>query len=822
MLLAQFTDLMILVLLVAAVISGVVGDIKDTLVIALIILVNAVIGFTQEFRAERALSALRNLVPARALVVREGRHIEIPVAEIVPGDVVVIEAGNQVPADLRLTDGKQIRISEATLTGESVPVEKFTEAIETADLPIGDRRNLAFKGTTVTYGLGRGIAVATGAHTELGKLAGLLGTGVETRTPLQQRLTQFGKRLALVVIAICAVIFATGLARGEPAVLMFLTAVSLAVAAIPEALPATVTIALAVGARNMAERNALVRRLAAVETLGSVTFICADKTGTLTRNEMQVDIICTAEGSKRQPDLIPDAEPWASLLAAMALNNDAHQAEDGSFFGDPTEVALKRAAAEQGISLRELTDRIPRLAEFAFDSVRKRMTTIHPAETGWIAYVKGAPEAVIDRCTGVAHANGHQPIDKAKWLADAERMAGDGLRVLAIAERRLDAMPESAKPGEVEQALSLLGLVGLVDPPRPEAVDAVRSCQTAGITPVMVTGDHPATARAIALRLGMLEGGSSVVSGVELGAMSDHELADQITAIRVYARVDPAQKIRVVEALQARGEFVAMTGDGVNDAPALKRADIGVAMGKTGTDVAREAASLVLLDDNFATIIAAVREGRRIYDNIRKVIKFIMTGNSAEIWTIFLAPFLGLPIPLLPIHILWINLVTDGLPALAMATEPEERGLMHRPPRPPGESVFAGGMWQHMVWVGLLIGGISLLTQAYAIGIGSPRSQTMVLTVLTVAQLVHVLAIRSDRVSLFRLGLFSNIPLLGAVVLTFVLQMAVIYVPALNPILNTDPLAANELLFCIGISLIVFIAVEAEKWLVRSGRLRRA
>jgi len=537
---------------------------------------------------------------------------------------------------------------------------------------------------------------------------------------------------------------------------------------------------------------------------------------------MQVDIICTAEGSKRQPNLIPDAEPWASLLAAMALNNDAHQAEDGSFFGDPTEVALKRAAAEQGINLRELTDRVPRLAEFAFDSVRKRMTTIHPAETGWIAYVKGAPEAVIDGCTGVVSANGHQPIDKAKWLADAERMAGDGLRVLAIAERRLDAMPESAEPGEVEQALSLLGLVGLVDPPRPEAVDAVRSCQTAGITAVMVTGDHPATARAIALRLGMLEGGGSVVSGVELGAMSDHDLADQITSIRVYARVDPAQKIRVVEALQARGEFVAMTGDGVNDAPALKRADIGVAMGKAGTDVAREAASLVLLDDNFATIIAAVREGRRIYDNIRKVIKFIMTGNSAEIWTIFLAPFLGLPIPLLPIHILWINLVTDGLPALAMATEPEERGLMHRPPRPPGESVFAGGMWQHMVWVGLLIGGISLLTQAYAIGIGSPRSQTMVLTVLTVAQLVHVLAIRSDRVSLFRLGLFSNIPLLGAVVLTFVLQMAVIYVPALNPILNTDPLAASELLFCIGISLIVFIAVEAEKWLVRSGRLRRA
>ncbi len=821
MFIGQFTDFMILVLIAAAVISGIVGDVKDTLVIVAIVVVNAIIGFTQEFRAEKALSSLKRLVPEQAVVVRDGRHVEVRAAEIVPGDVVVLEAGNQVPADLRLIDARQVRIGEAALTGESVPVDKGVEALVGDNLPLGDRRNMAYKGTTVTYGRGRGIAVATGMATELGKVAELLDTGLDTQTPLQQRLAQFGKWLALVILAICAVIFAAGLLRGEPADLMFLTAVSLAVAAIPEALPATVTIALAFGARKMAELNALVRRLAAVETLGSVTFICSDKTGTLTRNEMQVDEIVTAEGTHRQPNPKVWGEPWASLFAAAALNNDAHAGEDGAYFGDPTEVALSEAALGQGLDLAELTARFPRAGELVFDSDRKRMTTIHPFDGAYVAYTKGAPEAVIGSCTAVLTAEGRDAIDARLWLAEAERMAEQGLRVLAVAERHWPALPETGEADAVESDLVLLGLIGIIDPPRPEAADAVRLCQSAGITPVMITGDHPATASAIAVRLGIMERGDAVVAGAELAAMSDEEFGRCLAGTRVFARVDPAQKIRVVEALQRRGEFVAVTGDGVNDAPALNRADIGVAMGKIGTDVAREVSGLVLLDDNFATIVAAVREGRRIYDNLRKVIKYIMTGNAGEIWAIFLAPFLGLPIPLLPIQILWVNLVTDGLPALAMTAEPEERNIMQRPPRPPQESVFAGGMWQHMVWVGLLIGGLTLSAQAYALQGGLEHWQTIAFTVLTFAQAVHVLVIRSDRLSLFQQGLLSNAPMLGAVGVVFALQLVIIYVPALNPIFNTAPLTAGELAFAVGMALIVFVAVEAEKWLVRTGRIRR-
>jgi Ca2+-transporting ATPase len=821
MIVSQFADFMILVLMAAAAISGVVGDVKDTVVIVAIVVVNAVIGFTQEFRAEKALSSLKQLVPEQAVVVRDGRHVEVRAAEIVPGDVVVLEAGAQVPADLRLTDARQVRIGEAALTGESVPVDKGVDALVGDDLPLGDRRNMAYKGTTVTYGRGRGIAVATGMATELGKVAELLDAGLDTQTPLQQRLAQFGKWLALVILAICAVIFAAGLLRGEPAVLMFLTAVSLAVAAIPEALPATVTIALAFGARKMADLNALVRRLSAVETLGSVTFICSDKTGTLTRNEMQVDEIVTAEGTHRQPHLKVWGEPWVSLFAAAALNNDAHAGEDGAYFGDPTEVALSEAALAQGLDLADLSARFPRAGELVFDSDRKRMTTIHPSDGGYVAYTKGAPEAVIGRCTAMLTAEGRDAIDARSWLAEAERMAEQGLRVLAVAERHWPGLPQTGEADAVESDLVLLGLIGIIDPPRPEALEAVRLCQSAGITPVMITGDHPATARAIAVRLGIMERNAPVVAGAELAVMPDAALGRCLADTRVFARVDPAQKIRVVEALQKRGEFVAVTGDGVNDAPALNRADIGVAMGKIGTDVAREVSGLVLLDDNFATIVAAVREGRRIYDNLRKVIKYIMTGNAGEIWTIFLAPFLGLPIPLLPIQILWVNLVTDGLPALAMTAEPEERNIMQRPPRPPQESAFAGGVWQHMLWVGGMIGGVTLAAQAYAIGSGSPDWQTIAFTVLTFAQGFQALAIRSDRLSLFQQGLLSNTPMLGAVGLIFVLQLVIIYVPALNPIFNTTPLTAGELAFAVGMAAIVFVALEAEKWLVRVGLIRR-
>ncbi len=819
MLLDQFTDFMILVLLAAALVSGAIGEVKDTLAILVIVVLNAVIGFVQEYRAERAMAALKQMAAGSARVVRGGDILAVATADLVPGDIVLLEAGNVVPADLRLIEIAQLRIDEALLTGESVPVEKICAALPSADLPLGDRRNIAHKGATATSGRARGIVVATGMTTELGKIATLLDTGVEPRTPLQKRLAVFGRRLGLGVIAICIVVFAFGLLRGEPPLLLFLTAVSLAVAAIPEALPAVVTISLAFGATKLAKQHALIRRLPAVETLGSVTCICSDKTGTLTLNRMHVVEVHCAGAATRDWKAAADGEPFRSLFTALALSNDATRARGGRVTGDPTETALFHAAADAGFDKSVLEATAPRVLELPFDSERKRMTTLHRSGAGAVAYTKGAPESVLPRCTTMAGAGDGETMSCASILAAAERMAAEGLRVLAVAQRDWPAVPADAAPDAVEADLEFVGLVGLIDPPRREARDAVGICVTAGITPVMITGDHPATARAIAGELGILRPGGRVMTGAELAQLGDEAFAHEVAAIRVYARVDPAQKIRIVEALQRRGEFVAMTGDGVNDAPALRRADIGVAMGKGGTDVAREASSLVLLDDNFATIVGAVREGRRIFDNIRKFIRFVMTGNSGEIWTIFLAPFLGLPIPLLPIHILWVNLVTDGLPGLALAAEPEEKGIMRRPPRPPQESVFAHGMWQHMLWVGLLIGGLTLLAQAVAIAAGSAHWRTMAFTVLTLAQLAHVLAIRSERESLFRQGITSNLPLLGAVVFTFALQMAVIYVPFMNAALNTDPLTPAELAFSLALPTVVFFAVEAEKWLVRRGRL---
>lgn len=799
-LLGQFTDVMILVLIGAAVVSGLVGDLQDTLAIIAIVVLNGVIGFVQEYRAERALAALKQLAAATALVLRDGERRTLPAGELVPGDIVLIEAGNVVPADLRLIEAAQLKLGEAALTGESVPVTKEAAALADADLPLGDRRNMAFKGTIVANGRGRGLVVGTGVATELGRIAATLAGAGDVRTPLQLRLAQFGRRLVLAALAICAVIFAAGLLRGEDPLLMLLTAMSVAVAAVPEALPAVVTILLALGARRMVQHNALVRRLPAVETLGSVTYICADKTGTLTRNEMRVEAYSDAPGT--------------ALFTAMAQCSDAQLGAVRQWIGDPTEVALGMAAADAGYDRHELDQAAPRIAELPFDSERKRMTTLHRQAQGVTAYSKGAPESLLPRCAA-------GPREQA--LAAADRMAADGLRVLAFAVRQWPQLPASMAADDVETDLTFLGLVGLIDAPRPEAITAVAECRSAGITPVMITGDHPATARAVARRTGIVgEGDVEVLTGMDLATLDEPALVEQIGRVRVYARVDPAQKIRIVRALQATGAFVAMTGDGVNDAPALRQAEIGVAMGRTGTDVAREAASLVLLDDNFATIVAAVREGRRIFDNIRKFIRYAMTTNAAEIWTILLAPLLGLPLPLLPVHILWINLVTDGLPGLALAAEPAERDIMRRPPRPPRESIFAHGMWQHMIWAGLAMAGLAIFAQAYAIHIASAHWQTMVFTVLTLAQMGHALAIRSERQSLFQQGLFSNLPLLGAVALTFLLQMATIYLPFLNPIFHTAPLTAAELVFCLALSGAIFVLVEVEKWLARRGRIYAA
>ncbi len=589
-----------------------------------------------------------------------------------------------------------------------------------------------------------------------------------------------------------------------------------------------VTVLLALGARRMVAVHALVRRLPSVETLGSVTTICSDKTGTLTQNRMHAELLL-AQGRHWAPgDPLP-GPVHAEALRAAALCNDAmhqHPHQDASedapgaiegpapalWHGDPTETALVLAARAGGLDKAALDRTAPRIQEQPFDSVRKRMTTFHKEGYGFVAYTKGAPESVLPRCSAQWTPDGPAALDAAQAMQAAATLAAQGLRVMALARRSHVRLPDTNALETVENDLQLLGLIALIDPPRPEATAAVHDCIAAGITPVMITGDHPATARAIAHRLGIVQSADApVLTGADLARLEDAALRERVQQVRVYARVDPAQKIRIVEALQARGHFVAMTGDGVNDAPALRRADIGVSMGKGGTDVAREASSLVLLDDNFATIVAAVKEGRRIYDNIRKFVRYAMTGNSGEIWTIFLAPMLLLPIPLLPIHILWVNLVTDGLPGLALAAEPAERGIMQRPPRPPHESLFAQGMWQHILGMGLLIGGLCLAVQAWALHTGHAHWQTMVFTVLTLGQMAHVMAIRSESEPLWRLGLASNRPLLGAVLLTFVLQMATIYVPFLNPIFRTAPLSPGELGICLAAAMVVYGAVELEK-----------
>ncbi len=815
MLASQFTDFMILVLIAAAVIAGIVGEPQDSIAIVVIVFLNGIIGFVQEYRAERAMAALKMMASPQARVIRDGQPSLVDARELVPGDLVELEAGNITPADLRLTELSAFKIDESALTGESQPVEKRLAQLRETDLPLGDRLNLAYKGTVATYGRARGLVVATGMQTELGKIATLL-SGESGKTPLQKRLARFGQHLALVVLAICAIIFVVGWLRGEPPLVMLLTAVSLAVAAIPEALPAVVTISLALGAARMVKQNALIRRLPAVETLGSVTYICSDKTGTLTQNRMQVDCV-QAGGETRSALTETDAAPWRELGLAMVLCNDAVVNAVGTLTGDPTETALLEAARSAGFDQAALRAPLPRLADLPFDSDRARMSTLHREGDGVLMLVKGAPEGLLPLCVDRQGADGTTPIDQAALQDAAERLAAQGMRVLAFALKRLPQMPDALDPVALESGLTFIGLAGLIDPPRPEAAESVAACKAAGIIPVMITGDHPATARAIASRLGIIEDGGKVLTGSELARLSLPEFEREVESVRVYARINPEQKIKIVRALQDKGEFVAMTGDGVNDAPALKMADIGVAMGKGGTDVAREAAHMTLLDDNFATIVTAVREGRRIFDNIRKFVKYTMTSNSGEIWTIFLAPFLGLPIPLLPIHILWINLVTDGLPGLALAGERAERNLMQRPPRPPKESIFAHGMWQHILWVGLLMGGVSLLTQAWAIHTGSAHWQSMVFTVLTLSQLGHVLAIRSERDSLFTQGVLSNRLLIGALLLTFALQMAVLYVPWLNPIFRTEPLSLGELGACLALSSVVFIGVEIEKALVRRG-----
>ncbi|QDT29401.1 Calcium-transporting ATPase 1 [Gimesia panareensis] len=830
MFLDQFKDFMILVLIAAAVISGIIGEPADTIAITVIVLLNAILGFVQEYRAEKAMAALKKMAAPSANVIREDNVETVPVSQLVPGDRVILEAGNIVPADLRLTEAVQLQIDEAALTGESLPVEKITRVIPDEDLPLGDRKNLAFKGTLITKGRGQGVVTETGMQTQLGQIATLLQDQEEGRTPLQKRLAAFGQKLAYAIFAICIIVFVAGLLRGEPPLLMLLTAISLAVAAIPEALPAVITISLALGARKLVKQHALIRKLPAVETLGSVSYICTDKTGTLTQNRMTVEKVYL-NGELVSTDELPatDAESTTEqslaekphtelLLCALSLCNDTRLDNADEVIGDPTETALFELAREKGFLRAPLEGAFPRLAEIPFDAERKLMTTFHPWNEGQVVSItKGAAEEIVARSTHVHSPTEPSAIDRDTVLDHAEQIAGNGLRTLGFGLRIWDSVPETLNPEEVESELTLAGMIGMLDPPRPEAAESVALCRSAGIHPVMITGDHPLTAEVIARRVGIIgeHDAGAVITGRQLEQLSLEELENRIEKIRVYARVSPQQKLKIVQALQDRGHYVAMTGDGVNDAPALKRADIGVAMGITGTDVSKEAAHMILLDDNFATIVKTVKEGRRIFDNIRKFIKYTMTSNLGEIWTIFLAPLLGLPIPLLPIHILWINLVTDGVPGLALTAEPGEKNLMQRPPRDPKENIFAHGLGAQMIWVGLLMGAVCLFTQAWFIDRSQTHWQTMVFTVLCLSQMGNVLAIRSERESFFSQGPLSNKPLFAAVLLTFILQMATIYVPVLNTVFKTAPLTAGELAVTLALSSIVFLAVEVEKALKR-------
>ena len=809
MLLAQFKDVMILILLAAAIIAGIVGDLTDTIVILVIVLLNAFLGFFQEYRAEKAMQALKQMAVTQARVIRDGSITWLSATELVPGDIVLLEAGNAVPADLRIFESKNLKIEEAALTGESHAVDKITHALEANDLPIGDKKNMAFKGTFVAYGRGTGIVITTGMQTELGRIAKMLQED-ETLTPLQQRMASFGKKLSVMVLFLCVIFFITGWLRGEDIAKMVLTSISLAVAAIPEALPAVITISLALAARRMIKFNSLIRKLPAVETLGSVTYICTDKTGTLTKNKMHVEeLFVNGELYERNAIVtISQQEEVMLLLKAFALNNDAVEDNEHQLKGDSTEVALMEVAREQNIQPHKW----PRLEEIAFDSERKMMTTFHAHENKFISFTKGAPDILLHRCENV---------DVIKLQQQVDDMAAKGYRVLGFACRHWDELPDNPDSENHEHGLQFLGLTSIIDPPRDEVIDAVAQCKTAGIVPVMITGDHPLTAKTIAERIGILSNEKDIViTGQQLTALDNDSFLAKVEKIKVYARVSPEQKLQIVKTLQEKGHYVAMTGDGVNDAPSLKRANIGIAMGITGTDVSKEAAHMILLDDNFSTIVKAVKEGRRIYDNILKFIKYMMTTNSGELWTLLLGPIIGLPVALLPIHILWINLVSDGLPAIALSYEKAEKDIMSRSPRPPQQSVFANGRGLHMIWVGMLMAGIALSIQAWSIANGL-HWQTMVFNVLCLSQLGHVMAIRSENQSLFSSGIFSNKPLIGAVILALLLQLVITYTAFLQPIFQTESLTLNEFIIVGAASSIVFFAVEIEK-LIRRKRKNKS
>ncbi len=828
-LLAQFKNVLVLVLLGATALSAFMGHGLEAIVIAVIVLFAVGLGFVQEYRAERAIEALREMAAPTATVVRGGEEQEVATRDLVPGDIILLNAGDRVPADARLIESFSLKIEESALTGESLAVEKHTRALE-GDLGVGDRANMAMAGTAVAYGRGRGAVTATAMETEFGKIARLLQSVETTDTPLQQNLDKVGKVLARAGLVVVAGVVALGLFRGQPFFDLLLFGIALAVAVVPEALPAVVTISLALGVRRMIKRNALIRRLPAVETLGSVSIICSDKTGTLTRDEMTLRRIVVAgetfdvTGAGYEPkgaflrngQEVEPTEALRELLQAADLDSDARlvQGDNWTIQGDPTEGALVVAAAKAGLDKAALDEQFPRVGEIPFTSETKRMTTLHQMPEGVVAYSKGAPEVLLDLCARRRTAAGEEPLDDAgrrEILEAARSMASEALRVLAVASRR-DATQENA-----ERDLTFLGLVGMIDPPRQEVKEAIRVTESAGIKPVMITGDHPVTAEAIARELHILTDGR-VVTGAELEAMRDEDLERDVEDIEVYARVSPAHKLRVVTAFQKRGHSVAMTGDGVNDAPALKKADIGIAMGITGTDVTKEAAAMTLTDDNFASIVAAVEEGRAVFDNIKKYLMFLLSSNIGEILLFAGASLAGLPLPLSTVQILYVNLATDGLPALALAVDPPEKDLMDRPPRDPRRGIFTrpvvtlmvvGGVWSALINIGLFV---------WALQSGRPAEEamTLVFVSLVMIQFFKAYNYRSDRHTILRRP-FANRWLNLAVLWEMALLILIVHLPFLERAFGTFALTSFDWLLTVGLAFTVTPVLELAKWMERRG-----